>query len=224
MKELVVSDKKTVITDSEEKSASSKNRIGWLKRILPWFGLIVGVVLIAYPFLPGILYVFKNPSSKPLELPYESVISERVGDNETEFVEGEKPIPLDDTLVIPQIGVDVRIVGGDTDAALLEGAWHRPGTGNPVDGGNYVVTGHRFRYLPPNNTTFYNLDKLNKGDLVIVYYDGQEYDYRVEESFVVEPEDLHIEGDLGYDVLTLYTCTPLWTSSKRLVVRALPLE
>jgi LPXTG-site transpeptidase (sortase) family protein len=67
------------------------------------------------------------------------------------------------------------------------------------------------------------LDKLNIDDLIIVYYEGVEYDYKVSEVFIVEPEDLHVEEDLGYHVLTLYTCTPLWTSSKRLVVRAMPI-
>lgn len=204
------------------KTNVSKSKLENLKRLLPILGLIVGLFLIMYPFLPGIAFFFQGIGNKPLELPYKSVIAEKVDDGE-DFVEIDKPIPLDNTLVIPKISVDIRIIEGNTEDALLRGAWHRPGTGNPIDGGNYVVTGHRFRYVPPNNTTFYSLDKLEKGDLIIVYYEGQEFDYKVEESFIVEPEDLHVEDDLGYDVLTLYTCTPLWTSSKRLVIRALPI-
>ena len=249
MKEVVVPDRKPLATDRQDlpkkkfakskrrslkkktkgtslskkkslQSSSKKKRA--LGRILPLVGLIVGLLLILYPFLPEVIYFFQGGDDRPLELPYQSVIAEKVGDSD-DLVEIGKPIPLDNTLVIPKIDVDIKIVEGSTEDALLRGAWHRPGTGNPIDGGNYVVTGHRFRYVPPNNTTFYNLDKLEAGDLIIVYYEGQEYDYQVEESFVVEPEELHVEDDLGYDVLTLYTCTPLWTSSKRLVIRALPI-
>ncbi len=224
MKEIIPEKKARKATEQKvsPKINVSKKKLEKLKRILPILGLIIGLFLIIYPFLPGIIFFFQGTKDKPLELPYKSVIAEKVGSGD-DFLEVDKPIPLDNTLVIPKIGVDVQIVEGSTEDALLRGAWHRPGTGNPVSGGNYVVTGHRFRYVPPNNTTFYSLDKLEAGDLIIVYYEGQEFDYKVEEILIVEPEDLQVEDDLGYDVLTLYTCTPLWTSSKRLVIRALPI-
>lgn len=185
---------------------------------------IIGVILILYPFFPGILFFFQSKSSGDLELPYESRLTSIIEKSDDEFVELDAPIPDENRLVIPKIEVDAEIVTGNTDNALLRGVWHRPNTGDPEQGGNFVLTGHRFRYLPPNNTTFYNLDKLVEGDIIIVYYNGVEYDYVVSESFVVLPEQLEVESDLGYNVITLYTCTPLWTSSKRLVVRALPIQ
>lgn len=227
MKELKVSERSVSKKSPSKKRPvqakalkKGKKKLFW--RLLPIFGLVFGVFLILYPFVPEILYFFRGSKDKPLELPYKSVVSEKVDESDG-FIEIGKPIPLENTLVIPKIDVDIKIVEGSTENALLQGAWHRPGTGDPVNGGNYVITGHRFRYVPPNNMTFYNLDKLEAGDLIIVYYEGVEYDYQVEESLVVNPEDLHIEDDLGYDVLTLYTCTPLWTSSQRLVIRALPI-
>ena len=183
---------------------------------------IVGVMLILYPFLPQIMFFFQSRGE--LELPYESQLTSVIGDSDDSFVELDAPIPEENRLVIPKIGVDVEIVRGNTDDALLRGAWHRPNTGDPELGGNFVITGHRFQYMPPNNTTFYSLDKLTEGDVVIVYYNGVEYDYTVTESFIVLPDQLEVESDLGYDVVTLYTCTPIWTSSKRLVVRALPIQ
>ena len=190
------------------------------------FGIIgvVGIVLILYPFIPEILFFFRSRSNEELELPYESQLTSIIEDTGDTFIEMDAPIPEENRLVIPKIGVDVEIVSGNTENALLRGVWHRPNTGDPEQGGNFVVTGHRFRYLPPNNTTFYNLDKLSEGDVIIVYYNGVEYDYIVSESFIVLPDQLEVESDLGYDVITLYTCTPIWTSSKRLVVRALPIS
>jgi len=190
------------------------------------FGLIgvIGVVLIIYPFIPGVLFSIQSMSKDEFELPYKSKIISVIEESGGEVIELSAPMPSENRLVIPKIKVDVEIVQGNTEDALLRGVWHRPNTGDPEYGGNFVITGHRFRYLPPNNTTFYNLDKLTVGDVLIVYYNGIEYDYSVSESFVVLPEQLEVESDLGYDVITLYTCTPIWTSSKRLVVRALPIQ
>lgn len=190
-----------------------------LLKFLPIFGVIAGLVLILYPFLPALCFMIGGSKKIEIDIPYESRLRK-----DDSFNNIPAPIPEENRLVIPSIGVDSKIVDGQTDDALLYGVWHRPNTGDPVNGGNYVLTGHRFRFLPPNNTTFYNLDKLENGDIVIVYYEGKEYDYVVSEEFVVEPEQIEIEKDLGYDVLTLYTCTPLWTSTKRLVIRADPME
>jgi sortase A len=130
----------------------------------------------------------------------------------------------DNRILIPVIGVDSPIVEGDSEISLNQGVWHRPNTGNPEDGGNIVLTGHRFQYLPPNNLTFYHLDKVEEGDQIIVYWNEIEYDYVVTETFIVEPDSVEIEEDSAYPLLTLYTCTPLWTAEKRLVVRAEPTE
>lgn len=196
----------------------NKNRI---VRIISIIGVVVGVVLIIYPFVPAIVWQFKKKGDDKLVLPYETDLTPEDFNVET-FEGAPKPIPTENRLVIPKIDVDVEIVEGSNDSALLRGAWHRPGTGDPVSGSNYVITGHRFRYLPPNNTTFYNLDKLEQGDLIIVYYQQQEYDYVVSEEFIVTPDQIEIEEGTAEHILTLYTCTPLWTSDKRLVIKALP--
>jgi len=187
--------------------------------------LFIGLFLILYPFYPSIKFWFHNIRNVGNKIPYETKLASddlnSTGDEP--FVLINAPIPSDNRLVIPGIEVDTKIVEGSGDWVLSKGTWHRPGTGDPVIGGNFVVTGHRFQYLPPNNTTFYNLDKLKEGDVVIVYWEGVEYDYVIiGESFVVESDQIEIEEDQGYDVLTLYTCTPIWTSEKRLVIRAKP--
>jgi sortase A len=123
-------------------------------------------------------------------------------------------------LNIPVIGLKAPIVEGETEAALNRGAWRRPETSTPEDGGNTVITGHRFQFLPPNNVTFYHLDKLRVGDEIFVYWNGMQYDYIVRETFVVKPDQTEIENQTQSSQLTLYTCTPLWTAQKRLVIVA----
>lgn len=135
-----------------------------------------------------------------------------------ESLEEKKDIPQENILVIPKIDVKVKIIEGESQEALDQGAWRMPTTSTPDKGGNTVISAHRFKYLPPNNTTFYLLDKLNRGDRLFVYWQGKEYKYVVIESKVVEPTEISILDNTPDNRLTLFTCTPLFSTAKRLVV------
>jgi len=63
---------------------------------------------------------------------------------------------------------------------------------------------------------------IKPGDEVIVYWDGAEYDYRVRETFTVEPDDETVLVRDGEDRLTLYTCRPRFLGDTRTVVVAEP--
>lgn len=176
---------------------------------------ILGLLLIVYPFVPAIVNFLFPPDAtespyrveNPDELGIEDVLSDT--------------IPEENRVVIPKIGVNAEILKGSSIAVLSqhEGVWHDPSTKTPDEGGNMVLSGHRFQYLPPNLVTLYNLDKVEVGDSMIVYWEGKEYDYKVTETKVVEPTDVWIkDSHEGKTELTIYTCTPLWSNSHRLVV------
>jgi len=133
------------------------------------------------------------------------------------------PTPKDNRLVIPQIGVDGAILEGATDATLDKGIWHRPDTGTPGKPGNVVLVAHRFYELNGPNT-FYSLNELSVGNRFAIFWQGTEYDYIVTNTQVVAPTDLSIESPTTDQTVTLYTCTPLWTSASRLVVTAKPIS
>ncbi len=135
----------------------------------------------------------------------------------------EPVIPAQNMLSIPQIGVYAPIVEGVDARAMEHGAWHRPGTGNPLSGGNMVLVGHRFLYTS-GPKTFYHLDKVRVGETLTVYWSGQAYRYVVESVLVTLPNAVEIEQHTDAALLTIYTCTPLFTVDKRLVVRARPIE
>lgn len=128
-------------------------------------------------------------------------------------------VPEADTLSIPQIGVFAPIIEGPTARAMEMGVWHRPGTGDPVVGGNMVLVGHRFLYTS-GPKTFYHLDKVAVGDILTVYWQKQAYRYEVESVLVTQPDAVEIEQASSTPLLTVYTCTPLFTVDKRLVIRA----
>lgn len=132
-----------------------------------------------------------------------------------------KPIPKENVLVIPKINVDAKIVEGEDPSALYDGFWRRPKTSKPPLGGNTVISGHRFLYTSGPNT-LYHLDRVKVGDEILIFWEGTEYVYIVSETKIVQPNAIEIEAPTDDHRLTLYTCTPLWSSAQRLVVVARP--
>ncbi len=131
-----------------------------------------------------------------------------------------------DRLYIPQINVDVAIVTGSNESVLDQGAWHRkPENGDPVMGGNFVLSAHRFEMgLTPQNTRakspFYNIDKLNTDDELYVDYKGERYGYKVTKKYSVTPNQTEIESSSDDAKMTLYSCTLKGASDGRDVIEA----
>jgi sortase A len=172
---------------------------------------IISVVVLAYPFVKGWSWAVHPKSTvAPHVIPENSASPDQAGAKLT----NERRV------LIPAIGVDSPIVEGVDESALDRGAWHIPGTSTPDRGGNTVISGHRFRYLPPNNTTFYLLNKLRSGDLIQIQWDNQLYHYRVTDTREVEPTQVEILQNTTDTRLTLFTCTPILSTARRLVITA----
>jgi LPXTG-site transpeptidase (sortase) family protein len=128
------------------------------------------------------------------------------------------------SLLIPGIDVEAKILQLKSIDQLYDNSWILPWGSTPEKGGNTVIVAHR--YLRRNQTseedikTFYNLPTMKAGDLVYLNYKGKKYEYQVFETMEVGIKDIWIEDNTADPMLTLYTCTPLWTSDRRFVVRA----
>jgi len=201
---------------------SSGNRTSWWWRrsyrtrlSLSITAIILGLVIIAIPFEPWIVYHAFSPA--PV-YPYPTKLS---GTPYLPILPDTKTatIPQDNRLVIPKIGVDNEIVDGADERALWRGIWRYPASSTPDRGGNTVLTGHRFQYLA-GPRTLYLLDQVNVGDIIMVYWKGAEYDYTVRERKVVNPDEVSILDNTPDAQLTIYTCTPLFTTKQRLVLIA----
>lgn len=125
----------------------------------------------------------------------------------------------ENTLIIPKIRVFGEVNEGEDESILSQGIWRRPNSSTPDQGSNTVVVAHRFLYTKGPNT-FYHLDKIAVGDELSLAWEGEIYNYRVREIKEVEPTAIEVEAPTEEPILTLYTCTPLWTAEKRLVVIA----
>lgn len=128
-------------------------------------------------------------------------------------------------VIIPKIQVDAPIIEGGNEA-LEQGVWHRyPDRGAPNTGGNFVLTGHRFKFaLTPKLTkeasVFYNIDKLEPGDKIVVHWNGQSYNYKVIRKFQVNPGQIEIEQVTGEAKMTLYSCFLSGSNDGREVIEA----
>lgn len=219
-----------------------------LTKLVSFLLIGIGVVVLSYPLWPIIRYKLAGPVSTPEEpvFPYESNLIAADGTIAVPTTDGVMQIlanvrqavnaplkatkrvkarvvsrtrPADNRLVIPKIGVNMLITEGtNADTALSGGAWRIYNSSTPKIGGNTVLSAHRFRYRPPSNLTLYLLDKVKRGDIMIVYWEGKEYDYRVSETKIVPREDTDIAEPTLTDQLTVFTCHPLFSTKERLVV------
>ena len=127
---------------------------------------------------------------------------------------------------VPKLGIESATVtiGGEN---LAKSLIHYPGTAVPGKTGNSVIFGHSALplFFSPTNykTNFSTLPKLQKGDEIIVNYDGITYKYVVETKFEVLPKDIQVLEQNNYgSYISLITCVPPGDPRKprRLVVRA----
>ena len=113
-------------------------------------------------------------------------------------------------------------VGLDVEAATLrQGPGHYPSTALPGQPGNIGIAGHRTTFGSPFGT----IDQLADNDTVhLLDEHGREWVYRFVASKVVDPDNVWVLADdaLGSerDLVTLTTCHPRFSASRRLVVWA----
>lgn len=119
-------------------------------------------------------------------------------------------------ITIPSILVDAPVVQGDDWDALKKGAGHHIGSANPGQRGNSVISAHNDIY----GEIFRDLPDLTVGDEVLVHTQTQVYRYVVEQTRIVEPNDISVMSPTNSPVLTLISCYPYGVDSHRIVVIA----
>ncbi len=141
----------------------------------------------------------------------------------TPVLPSAKPIPAAEEAVarleIPRMGLNRIVVEGATADALTKGPGHFPETPLPGQLGNAAIAGHRTTHLHP----FFDIDKLQPGDEIIVTTLNGRYVYHVTGTDVVAPEDYAAvipTTDVTKATLTLVSCTPRYSAKNRIVVRS----
>ena len=136
-----------------------------------------------------------------------------------------RPIgPNSYTLSIPKLNIEnAQVIIGSDD--LSKSLVHYNETALPGQLGSPVIFGHSIlpQFYNPKNymSIFSTLPTLEKGDQIIVNYDGISYTYSVTEKQEVMPEDLWVlEQRYDSKKIKLITCVPPGLKTKRLVVTA----
>ena len=82
---------------------------------------------------------------------------------------------LNTILSIDSVNIEGDIFQGLTSETMDKGFWHFPASVYPGQKGNSVIIAHRYLHMPPATDTFFNLDKVKKGDSIVVKQDSDKY-------------------------------------------------
>ena len=119
-------------------------------------------------------------------------------------------------LRIPRLRIEVPILEGTDDATLNRGVGHIEDTAPPGSDGNAGLAGHRDGF-------FRALKDIAPGDAIeLQTLEGQEA-YRVERTWIVDPDDVSVLDPTTNRSLTLVTCYPFYfvgSAPQRFIVRA----
>jgi len=201
---------------SDLKKLQKKQRV--VLRVTKIF-FVVGVFFLIFSFAPSIWYSLGTKVDDFSLAILETVSGKGKITSETPSVKipnwqpaFNSKLSRDTILKIPEIKLDTVIHEATMDnyeSALKLGVWRVPDFGTPADRSKSVIlAAHRFGYLAWTNVyrrknSFYNLPRLQSGDLVEITYKQRKYIYEIYgESRGEEIEDYSAN-------LILYTCETL---------------
>jgi sortase A len=130
-------------------------------------------------------------------------------------LKSDAPAPLA-VLRIPRIGIDVAVLEGTGDWTLNRAVGHIEDTALPGADGNAGIAGHRDGF-------FRALKDIRVGDVLEVETLATVDRYRVERTWIVEPDDMSVLDPTPSSAVTLVTCYPFYfigSAPQRFIVRA----
>lgn len=119
-------------------------------------------------------------------------------------------------LKIDRLGVSVVVLQGVEDNTLRIAAGHVPDTALPGPSGNVAIAAHRDTFFRP-------LRNIRKNDVISLETPAGSYQYKVEATWIVNPERVEVLNPTPYPALTLITCYPFYfvgNAPDRFIVRA----
>ncbi|MBQ9691498.1 MAG: class C sortase [Eggerthellaceae bacterium] len=127
--------------------------------------------------------------------------------------------PMMSWVEIPSIQVKEPVYHGTDESALAAGVGHLQASSLPVGGASshLVLTAHSGI---PTQRMFDDIQKLQVGDVFVLWTMDMPYAYEVTNWEVVLPEEApqYLKIVEGEDLATLITCTPYGVNSHRLLV------
>jgi sortase A len=201
-----------------------RSRLRWLERAL----LLIGILCLgiwAYSWLDSTYFQYRENQilDEALNAPPQGKAAAAETDSLGSFKPqpaATPPKPLEDgsligRIEIPRVGVSAVVLEGVDTKALRRGVGHIPETARPGVG-NVGLAAHR-------DSFFRGLKDIRKNDIIRLQTLEGSFQYRVEWTEIVKPENTEVLADNGTSELTLVTCYPFYyvgSAPKRFIVRA----
>lgn len=116
---------------------------------------------------------------------------------------------------IPALELDAPIVMGDGWEELKQGVGQHIGSGLPGQAGNLVLSAHNDIY----GELFRRLDKLQKGDEILILTQDRTFTYVVTGTKIVAPTEVDVLTPTAEATVTLISCYPYLVDTRRIVVQ-----
>jgi sortase A len=113
-------------------------------------------------------------------------------------------------------GLNMVFVQGTDESSLELGPGHYPETAMPGQGKTIAIAGHRTTYLAP----FRHIDSMKQGDKITLKMPYGTFVYAVQKTEIVDPSDVGVIHETGYERLVLSACNPLYSAAERYIVFA----
>ena len=117
---------------------------------------------------------------------------------------------------IPAINVDAPVLWGDDWESLKKGIGQNVSNADPGKNGNLILSAHNDIF----GQLFRDLDQLQPGDEIVLLTEKQSYTYVVQETKIVEPNQVEVMSQTQDATVTLISCYPYLIDNKRIVVTA----
>jgi sortase A len=125
-------------------------------------------------------------------------------------------------LYIPRLDKKWVVVQGVTPKDIKLAPGHYENSQLPGQIGNFAVAGHRMPSI------FWNLDRVQPGDTIVVETRTDWFVYTVTSNFITKPTNVSVVGpnpehpgrSATDRMLTLTTCNPKWDNYQRMIVWA----
>ena len=127
-----------------------------------------------------------------------------------------KKDPAVAVLQLDRLRIRVPVFEGTDDLVLNRGLGWIRGTAKPGEAGNTGIAGHRDGF-------FRGLKDVESGDLIDLVTPEKKIVYRVNQTEIVNPEDVHVLRPRGGFSITLVTCYPFYfigSAPQRFIVHA----
>jgi sortase A len=119
-------------------------------------------------------------------------------------------------LEAPTLHIATTVLEGSDDATLNRASGHIEETALPGEAGNLGIAGHR-------DTVFRPLKRAKAGDPLTLTTADRVYQYRITDTFIVDPNDVYVLDPTRTPTLTLVTCYPfefIGHAPRRFIVKA----